>query len=167
MRPPPLAGEGGPRSGGGGFCGGGRACNPPQSLRDSSPPTGGARVDMMVFCVLPARGGGGPRSGGGAFAAAAAPAGSTRRALGPTVIETISAPSPNFDARTTPPDMIVLHYTGMRTGAEALERLRDPAGKVSAHYLIEEDGRVFALVAEERHAQHARSVVLEGRAGRA
>lgn len=67
----------------------------------------------------------------------------------------IPAPSPNFDARTAPPDMIVLHYTGMPTGEAALERLRDPAAKVSAHYLIEEDGRVFALVPEERRAWHA------------
>ena len=51
--------------------------------------------------------------------------------------------------------MVVLHYTGMQTGPEALERLRDPAAKVSAHYLIEEDGRVFSLVAEERRAWHA------------
>ena len=71
------------------------------------------------------------------------------------MIETIPAPSPNFDARTAPPDMVILHYTGMQSGAAALERLRDPAAKVSAHYLIEEDGRVFSLVAEERRAWHA------------
>jgi N-acetylmuramoyl-L-alanine amidase len=65
------------------------------------------------------------------------------------------APSPNFDARTAPPDMIVLHYTGMPTGEAALERLRDPEAKVSAHYLIEEDGRGFALVDEARRAWHA------------
>jgi N-acetylmuramoyl-L-alanine amidase len=67
----------------------------------------------------------------------------------------ITAPSPNFDARTRPPDMIVLHYTGMRSGEGALARLCDPAAKVSAHYLVEEDGRVFTLVAEERRAWHA------------
>lgn len=67
----------------------------------------------------------------------------------------IPAPSPNFDARVRPPDMIVLHYTGMPTGEAALERLRDPAAKVSAHYLVEEDGRVFALVPEARRAWHA------------
>ena len=32
-------------------------------------------------------------------------------------LEFIEAPSPNFDARTAPPDMLVLHYTGMQTGA--------------------------------------------------
>jgi N-acetylmuramoyl-L-alanine amidase len=67
----------------------------------------------------------------------------------------ISAPSPNFDQRRGPPDMIVLHYTGMDTGAAALERMCDPASKVSAHYMIEEDGRVFQLVPEERRAWHA------------
>ena len=51
--------------------------------------------------------------------------------------------------------MIVLHYTGMPTGEAALQRLCDPAAKVSAHYLVEEDGRVFALVPEERRAWHA------------
>lgn len=69
-----------------------------------------------------------------------------------TLIET---PSPNFDARTAPPDTLILHYTGMPTGEAALARLRDPAAKVSAHYLIEEDGRVFRLVPEERRAWHA------------
>jgi N-acetylmuramoyl-L-alanine amidase len=67
----------------------------------------------------------------------------------------IDAPSPNLDARLKPPDMIILHYTGMPTGAEALARLRDPIAQVSAHYLVEEDGRVFLLVPEERRAWHA------------
>lgn len=70
-------------------------------------------------------------------------------------MDLIAAPSPNFDARTAPPSMIVLHYTGMESGEAALARLRDPQAKVSAHYLIEEDGRVFSLVAEERRAWHA------------
>jgi N-acetylmuramoyl-L-alanine amidase len=67
----------------------------------------------------------------------------------------IQAPSPNFDARRSPPDMIILHYTGMETGQGALDRLRDPEAKVSAHYMVEEDGRVFALVDEARRAWHA------------
>ena len=67
----------------------------------------------------------------------------------------IPAPTPNFDQRRRPPDMVVVHYTGMQTGAAALERLRDPEAKVSAHYLIEEDGRVFRLAPEERRAWHA------------
>ncbi|TKD50897.1 N-acetylmuramoyl-L-alanine amidase [Sphingomonas baiyangensis] len=67
----------------------------------------------------------------------------------------IETPSPNFDARTLPVTMIVLHYTGMQSGAAALERLRDPAAKVSSHYLVEEDGRIFRLVDEADRAWHA------------
>jgi N-acetylmuramoyl-L-alanine amidase len=67
----------------------------------------------------------------------------------------IPAPSPNFDARPTLPDMIILHYTGMTSGEAALARLRDAAARVSAHYLVEEDGRVFAMVPEARRAWHA------------
>lgn len=65
------------------------------------------------------------------------------------------APSPNFDERGRGVDMIVLHYTGMETGAAALVRMRDVAAKVSAHYMVEEDGEVFRLVAEEKRAWHA------------
>ena len=67
----------------------------------------------------------------------------------------IEAPSPNHDVRRAPPDAVILHYTGMPTGAAALERMRDPAAKVAAHYMVEEDGRVFRLVPEERRAWHA------------
>ncbi|MGM0561094.1 MAG: N-acetylmuramoyl-L-alanine amidase [Pseudomonadota bacterium] len=66
-------------------------------------------------------------------------------------------PSPNHDERQKPgaPDMLVLHYTGMESGAVALARLCDPAARVSAHYLVEEDGRVLRLVPEHRRAWHA------------
>lgn len=71
---------------------------------------------------------------------------------GVTIIE---APSPNFDERRAPVTMLVLHYTGMETGAAALARLRDPEAKVSAHYLVEEDGTILRLVAEDKRAWHA------------
>ena len=67
----------------------------------------------------------------------------------------IESPSPNFNERKAPPDMVVLHYTGMKTGAEALARMRDPDAKVSAHYMVEEDGQIHRLVPEERRAWHA------------
>jgi N-acetylmuramoyl-L-alanine amidase len=72
-------------------------------------------------------------------------------------VRTIEAPSPNHDARPAgkPVDMLILHYTGMSTGAEAIARLRDPAAQVSAHYVVEEDGAVLALVPEGRRAWHA------------
>lgn len=67
----------------------------------------------------------------------------------------IDSPSPNFDERRLPVRMVVLHYTGMRTAAAALDRLRDPEAKVSAHYFIAEDGNVVRLVPEEKRAWHA------------
>lgn len=69
-----------------------------------------------------------------------------------TILDT---PSPNFDERMLPISMIVLHYTGMQDGPSALARLRDPEAKVSAHYLVEEDGTVCRLVAEGKRAWHA------------
>ncbi|MEO0394333.1 MAG: N-acetylmuramoyl-L-alanine amidase [Pseudomonadota bacterium] len=69
----------------------------------------------------------------------------------------IQHPSPNTEPR--PPgiaiDHLVLHYTGMTSGAAALARLCDPAAKVSAHYLVEEDGRLFQLVDDPVRAWHA------------
>ena len=69
----------------------------------------------------------------------------------------IGRPSLNFDMRdpAAPLQFIVLHYTGMKSGEEALARLCDPAARVSAHYVIEEDGRVFRLVEESKRAWHA------------
>ncbi|MEI6418078.1 MAG: N-acetylmuramoyl-L-alanine amidase [Sphingomonadales bacterium] len=67
----------------------------------------------------------------------------------------IDHPSPNHDERAMPIGMIVLHYTGMRTAAEAIARLSDPAAKVSAHWLVAEDGQIVRLVAEEHRAWHA------------
>lgn len=65
------------------------------------------------------------------------------------------SPSPNWDERRAPVSIVVLHYTGMPTAAEALERLTDPEAKVSAHYLIDEDGTVTRLVPEGKRAWHA------------
>ena len=66
-------------------------------------------------------------------------------------------PSPNQDDRPsgTPIDTLILHYTGMPSGAAAIDRLRDPVARVSSHYVVEEDGAIFRLVAEERRAWHA------------
>ncbi len=69
--------------------------------------------------------------------------------------EITDAPSANHDARSAAIDMLVLHYTGMETACAAIDRLRDPASKVSAHYVVGEDGTVLRLVAEERRAWHA------------
>ncbi|TAL07812.1 MAG: N-acetylmuramoyl-L-alanine amidase, partial [Nitrospirae bacterium] len=69
----------------------------------------------------------------------------------------VDRPSPNHGPRRRGArvDMLVLHYTGMKTLGAALERLCDPKARVSAHYLIARDGTVYRLVAENRRAWHA------------
>ena len=67
----------------------------------------------------------------------------------------IEAPSPNQDERTQAISIIVLHYTGMHDAAEAIARLRDPEARVSAHYVVAEDGQLFRLVPEDKRAWHA------------
>lgn len=66
-------------------------------------------------------------------------------------------PSPNFGERrgAVRPDMLLLHYTGMREGDSPLARLTDPDSGVSAHYLVEEDGRILQMVPEGARAWHA------------
>lgn len=67
----------------------------------------------------------------------------------------IASPSPNCEARSSAIDMVVLHYTGMASAEAALGWLCDEASRVSSHYLVDEAGRVFALVDEEQRAWHA------------
>lgn len=71
--------------------------------------------------------------------------------------QAIAWPSPNFGPRRdgVRPDLIVLHYTAMGSCGEARARLCDPAGEVSAHWLISEAGEVEQLVDEEMRAWHA------------
>lgn len=75
--------------------------------------------------------------------------------------------SPNFDERPSVAeiDMLVIHYTGMESAGAALARLCDPAAKVSAHYLIDEDGAVLALVDEGMRAWHAGQAYWRGGRG--
>ena len=65
--------------------------------------------------------------------------------------------SPNFGERrlAVNPSIIVIHYTGMNTAKEALDRLCDHESGVSAHYFIEEDGNVLQLVEDDKRAWHA------------
>jgi N-acetylmuramoyl-L-alanine amidase len=69
----------------------------------------------------------------------------------------LSSPSPNFNDRPKDQsvDMLVLHYTGMKTGKAALERMCDPAFEVSAHFMVDIDGTIHQLVSEEKRAWHA------------
>lgn len=68
----------------------------------------------------------------------------------------IEKPSPNFDSREgREPSIIILHYTGMKTAEDALDRLTDKASQVSAHYTIDEDGAIYKHVNEDQRAWHA------------
>ena len=69
----------------------------------------------------------------------------------------IQRPSPNFNPRPggTDIDILVFHYTGMKSAAAALERMCDPGAEVSAHYMIDEDGSTYQLVGEASRAWHA------------
>ena len=67
----------------------------------------------------------------------------------------IWTPSPNIGERTLPISMLVLHYTGMKSGASAIDWLANPQSKVSAHYVVDEDGQIVHMVREEQRAQHA------------
>ncbi|ABS64019.1 N-acetylmuramoyl-L-alanine amidase family 2 [Parvibaculum lavamentivorans DS-1] len=66
-------------------------------------------------------------------------------------------PSPNFNERPAgrAVDILLLHYTGMESGEAAASRLCDAAAKVSAHYLVDEDGAVTRMVPEHLRAWHA------------
>lgn len=68
----------------------------------------------------------------------------------------IQKPSPNYDERKDSEiSTIILHYTGMQTAKEALERLTSEESKVSSHYTIDEDGTIYAHVDEKDRAWHA------------
>ena len=58
--------------------------------------------------------------------------------------------------------MLVVHYTGMESCEAALARLCAAAAQVSAHYVIDEDGTVYALVDEARRAWHAGEATWRG-----
>jgi N-acetylmuramoyl-L-alanine amidase len=71
-------------------------------------------------------------------------------------------PSSNHEERMLATDILLLHYTGMPTTAEAIERLCDPEAKVSSHYVVDQDGVIVQLVPEARRAWHAGVASWEG-----
>src|SRR5262249_61849219 len=72
-------------------------------------------------------------------------------------LATLWCPSPNRDQRANgrAPDTLILHYTGMESSDAALDWLTREEAKVSAHYLVDEEGRIAQMVAESERAWHA------------
>ncbi len=67
----------------------------------------------------------------------------------------IETPSPNFDERALPVSLLVLHYTGMPDAQSAIAWMANPDSKVSAHYVVTEDGNIVRMVDEAKRAWHA------------
>ena len=66
--------------------------------------------------------------------------------------------SPNFDPKKKKPNQIkflIFHYTGMKTEKAAINRLTDIESRVSAHYLIKQNGEIITLVPDLYTAWHA------------
>ncbi|MDC1454198.1 N-acetylmuramoyl-L-alanine amidase [Pelagibacteraceae bacterium] len=66
--------------------------------------------------------------------------------------------SPNFDPKkrkTNQIKFLILHYTGMKTEKAAINRLTDIKSRVSAHYLIKQNGEIITLVPDLYTAWHA------------
>ena len=53
------------------------------------------------------------------------------------------------------PDLLLLHYTGMRDAASAVDWLTRAESKVSCHYAVDENGRITQMVPEHLRAWHA------------
>ena len=66
--------------------------------------------------------------------------------------------SPNFNKKKRSKKsikVIVIHYTGMQSERESIIRLRNPKSRVSSHFLISQNGKVYRLVQDNRIAWHA------------
>lgn len=73
------------------------------------------------------------------------------------MLRLVQRPSANFNDRIGEgvPDILIMHYTGMQSCEAAVQRLTDPAAKVSSHYTVDEDGTVYVHVDEAKRAWHA------------
>tara|TARA_B100001123_G_scaffold446929_1_gene602892 strand:- start:114 stop:851 length:738 start_codon:yes stop_codon:yes gene_type:complete len=66
--------------------------------------------------------------------------------------------SPNFEKKKRSLNLIkfiIIHYTGMQSERESIKRLCNPKFKVSSHFLINQNGKIFRLVDDNRIAWHA------------
>ncbi len=64
--------------------------------------------------------------------------------------------SPNYNSRSKSKiQLIIIHYTALRNTKEAIKYLCTKEKKVSAHYLISQNGLIYNLVNEKFRAWHA------------
>lgn len=64
--------------------------------------------------------------------------------------------SPNFnDRKSRNIELIIIHYTALKSINDSLKYLCASANKVSSHYLISNKGKVYSLVSEKKRAWHA------------
>jgi len=66
--------------------------------------------------------------------------------------------SPNYSKKLrlkTEIKFVIIHYTGMQSEIESIQRLKNPSYKVSSHYLINRKGEIIQLVKDRNIAWHA------------
>ena len=66
--------------------------------------------------------------------------------------------SPNYSRNSRPKKsikFIIIHYTGMQSEIESINRLINKNSKVSCHYLINRKGTIIQMVKENKIAWHA------------
>ena len=66
--------------------------------------------------------------------------------------------SPNFSRKKRPNNsikIIIIHYTGMQSERESMIRLCNPRSKVSSHFVINQNGKIYRLVQDNQIAWHA------------
>ena len=66
--------------------------------------------------------------------------------------------SPNFSKKKRPKNsikIIIIHYTGMQFERESMIRLCNPKSKESSHFVINQNGKIYRLVQDNRIAWHA------------
>jgi N-acetyl-anhydromuramyl-L-alanine amidase AmpD len=64
--------------------------------------------------------------------------------------------SPNFnDRESNNVNLVIIHYTAINSINESIKYLCKKENKVSAHYLISKNGKIYNLVSESNRAWHA------------
>ena len=66
--------------------------------------------------------------------------------------------SPNFSKKirsTSQIKHVIIHYTGMQSEIDSINRLKNPNSKVSCHYLILRNGAIIQMIKDRYVAWHA------------